>query len=227
MSCFLTKTARHSKISRETYNTKLCMSQKFKKAVEYFSKLQGIGPRQAARIALAVLNWPKSEITNFAQTISELSEGVGLCQSCFNFSESEICHICSNPRRDSAKICVVDKITSLNSIERSGLYLGHYHVLGGVINPVEGSLPSNLKINELVERTKRMQIQFSNGQSKELEVILATNPDTYGETTAMYIEELLRPLGVKTTRLAKGLSSSSHLEYADAITLQNAFKNRR
>lgn len=203
------------------------MSQKFKKTVEYFSKLQGVGPRQAARIALAVLNWPKSEIKNFAQIISELSDGVNLCQNCFNFSETELCHICSNPRRDLAKICVVDKVTSLNSIERSGLFLGHYHILGGVINPVEGSLPSNLKINELVERVKKLQTQFSNGQSKELEIILATDPDTYGETTAMYIQELIRPLGVKTTRLAKGLSSSSHLEYADAITLQNAFKNRR
>lgn len=204
------------------------MSQKFKKTVEYFTKLQGIGPRQATRIVLALLNWPKLEIINFAQTVSGLSEGINFCRNCFNFSEEDQqCQICLNLRRDSSKICVVEKVTSLNSIERTGLYLGHYHVLGGSINPIEGSLPDSLKIDELVQRIKNFQASSANGQDKRLEIILATNPDTYGETTAMYIEELLRPLGVKTTRLAKGLSSGSHLEYADAITLQNAFKNRR
>jgi len=196
------------------------MSLRFKKAIEYFTKLQGIGPRHATRIVLSLLNWPKAEIANFAQMVSELSEGINFCQNCFNVSEEEKCRICLNPRRDKNKICVVEKITSLNSIEKTGLYLGVYHVLGGSINPVEGSLPGNLKIDELIRRIK-------NSQVSSLEIILATNPDTYGETTAMYIEELLRPMGVKITRLAKGLSSGSYLEYTDAITLQNAFKNRR
>ena len=102
-----------------------------------------------------------------------------------------------------------------------------YHVLGGAINPVEGSLPASLKIKELLERIENFQKQNINGSTKELEIILATNPNTYGETTAMYLEELFRPLGIKTTRLAKGLSSGSYLEYVDSITLQNAFKNRR
>ncbi len=203
------------------------MSQKFKKAIEYFSKLQGIGPRQAARIVMAVLNWPKEEIANFSQVVSELVEGINFCQDCFNLSEEEKCQICTNPRRDPTKICVVERIIDLNSIEKTGLYRGLYHVLGGAINPVEGSLPGNLKIKELMARIKNFQKQNTNGHMQELEIILATNPNTYGETTAMYLQEIILPTGIKTTRLAKGLSSGSYLEYVDSITLQNAFKNRR
>jgi len=203
------------------------LSQKFKKAIEYFSKLQGIGPRQAARIVMAVLNWPKEEIANFSQVVSELVEGINFCQDCFNLSEEEKCQICTNPRRDPTKICVVERIIDLNSIEKTGLYRGLYHVLGGAINPVEGSLPGNLKIKELMARIKNFQKQNTNGHMQELEIILATNPNTYGETTAMYLQEIILPTGIKTTRLAKGLSSGSYLEYVDSITLQNAFKNRR
>ena len=203
------------------------LSQKFKRAIEYFSKLQGIGPRQAARIVMAVLSWPKEEVVAFAQTVLNLSEGVNFCSDCFNLSENHRCYICLDPRRETEKICVVEKIIDLNSIEKTGLYRGLYHVLGGAINPVEGSLPASLKIKELLERIENFQKQNINGSTKELEIILATNPNTYGETTAMYLEELFRPLGIKTTRLAKGLSSGSYLEYVDSITLQNAFKNRR
>lgn len=203
------------------------MSQKFKKAIEYFSKLQGVGPRQAARIVMAVLNWPKEEIANFSQVVSELVEGINFCQDCFNFSEDKKCQICASPRRDTAKICVVERIIDLNSIEKTGLYQGLYHVLGGAINPVEGSLPGSLKIKELMARIENFQKQNTNGHTQELEIILATNPNTYGETTAMYIQELVRPMNIKITRLAKGLSSGSYLEYVDSITLQNAFKNRR
>jgi len=203
------------------------LSQKFKRAIEYFSKLQGIGPRQAARIVMAVLSWPKEEVAAFAQTVLNLSEGVNFCSDCFNLSENHRCYICLDPRRETEKICVVEKIIDLNSIEKTGLYRGLYHVLGGAINPVEGSLPASLKIKELLERIENFQKQNINGSTKELEIILATNPNTYGETTAMYLEELFRPLGIKTTRLAKGLSSGSYLEYVDSITLQNAFKNRR
>ena len=186
---------------------------------------------------MTVLNWPKEEIAAFAQTVLNLSEGVKFCSDCFNLSEGEKCYICFDPRREAEKICVVEKVIDLNSIEKTGLYRGLYHVLGGAINPTEGSLPASLKIKELLQRIKLFKTssdakaledkQNTNSKVKELEIILATNPNIYGETTAMYLEELFRPLGIKTTRLAKGLSSGSYLEYVDSITLQNAFKNRR
>ncbi len=203
------------------------MSNKFKKAVEYIAKLQGIGPRQANRITLGVLNWPKEEIAKFAEAVFSLSEGVNLCQECFNFSEEARCRLCSDSKRDQAKICIVEKITDLEAIEKTGLYHGVYHVLGGAINPLEGSLPQNLKIKELENRIKNRLAIATNGAKEELEVIIATNPQTYGETTALYLEELLKPLSIKTTRLAKGLASGSTLEYADAATLHHAFKNRK
>jgi len=117
---------------------------------------------------------------------------------------------------------VVEKVLDLQAIERTGLFKGLYHVLGGAINPVDGVLPNNLKLAELKARLGR-----ANGEAKQVEIILATNPTTYGETTALYIEEMLKPLGITTTRLARGLASGSYLEYIDATTLQNALKNRR
>ena len=203
------------------------MSNKFKHAIQLFSELPGIGPRQATRIVTALLHWPREEIKKLSEAVSALQQGVNLCQICFNFSEETQCEICVNSQRDSNKICVVEKVVDLQSIEKTGFYRGHYHVLGGAINPVEGVLPRHLKIEQLVERIKNFQELHSNGHPADLEIILATNPTTYGDTTAMYIEELLKPMQIKTARLAKGLSSGSYLEYADAQTLQNAFKNRR
>ncbi|MBI2057494.1 MAG: recombination protein RecR [Candidatus Yanofskybacteria bacterium] len=203
------------------------MSLKFKKAVEYFAKLQGVGPRQATRIVVALLGWPKEEIAKFSEVVFGLAEGINLCQDCFNLSEESKCQVCSDPKRDQSKICVVEKITDLGSIEKTGLYRGLYHVLGGAIDPVEGLLPRSLRIKELLSRVENFKKNNTNGQTKELEVILATNPNTQGETTALYLEEILRPTAIKTSRLAKGLSSGSYLEYVDSITLQNAFKNRR
>lgn len=203
------------------------MSNKFKRAIQLFTELPGIGPRQAARIVTAILHWPREEIGKLAEAIAALQQGVNLCRICFNFSEEERCEICANLQRDQCKICVVEKVIDLQSIEKTGFYRGGYHVLGGAINPVEGVLPRHLKIEQLVDRIKNFQELHSNGHPAELEVILATNPTTPGDTTAMYIEELLKAMNVRTSRLAKGLSSGSYLEYADSATLQNAFKNRR
>ncbi len=203
------------------------MSNKFKKIVEYIAKFPGIGPRQSTRIAMGLLNWPKEELANLAEAIFSLSEGVNLCQSCFNFSENAHCSVCTDPKRDQTKICVVEKITDLEAVEKTGLYKGTYHVLGGAINPLEGALPQSLKIKELVERIKRSSSFSRPGLEKELEIIIATNPQTTGETTALYLEEVLKPLNIKITRLAKGLASGSTLEYADAATLHHAFKNRK
>lgn len=173
------------------------------------------------------MGWPKDEIAKFSTAVADLADGISYCRQCFNFSEQTICEICSHPQRDYSKICVVERLTDLQSIEKTGIYRGHYHVLGGAINPVDGVLPQHLKIEALIERIKNFQEQYRNGHTAELEIILATNPTTYGETTAMYLEELLRPSGVKISRLAKGLASGSYLEYVDPTTLQNAFKNRR
>lgn len=203
------------------------MSNKFKKAIVSFTQLPGIGPRQAARLVLSLLNWPREELVKFSETINALADGLNLCPQCFNFSEESLCEICANPQRDSSKICVVEKVTDLQSIEKSGFYRGFYHVLGGAINPVDGVLPRHLKIERLIDRIKHFQELPSNGRVVNLEIILATNPTTYGDTTAMYIEELLKPMNIQTSRLAKGLSSGSYLEYADPATLQNAFKNRK
>jgi len=201
---------------------KITMSIKFKKLTDYLAKLQGVGPRQSLRIGFGLLNWPPEELHNFAQSITDLAAGVRLCEQCFNLSENTKCHICSSPQRDQHKICVVEKVLDLQAIERTGLFKGLYHVLGGAINPVDGVLPNNLKLAELKARLGR-----ANGEAKQVEIILATNPTTYGETTALYIEEMLKPLGITTTRLARGLASGSYLEYIDATTLQNALKNRR
>lgn len=200
---------------------------KFKRAIQLFTELPGIGPRQAARIVTAILHWPREEIGKLAEAVAALQQGVSLCQVCFNFSEEERCEICANFQRDQNKICVVEKVIDLQSIEKTGFYRGGYHVLGGAINPVEGVLPRHLKIEQLIDRIKNFQELHSNGHPAELEVILATNPTTPGDTTAMYIEDLLKAMHIKTSRLAKGLSSGSYLEYADSATLQNAFKNRR
>lgn len=197
---------------------------KFKKTVQLFSKLPGIGPRQAMRLVLAVLNWPKEEIVKLADSVRELGEGINFCRRCFNLSDEDRCAICADAKRDAGKICVVEKITDLESIEKTGVYRGFYHVLGGAIDPLDGRLPGHLKIDALLARIKDWPKETDYAKP---EVILATNPDIPGETTALYLEEVLRPLGIKVSRLGRGLSSGTHLEYADQTTLKNAFQNRR
>ncbi|OGN03951.1 MAG: recombination protein RecR [Candidatus Yanofskybacteria bacterium RIFCSPHIGHO2_01_FULL_44_17] len=198
------------------------MSQRVQKLIEFFTKLPGIGPRQAARLVLDMLNWPAGELEEFSQSISGLGNGPILCTNCFNLTDEEKCSICSSHKRDQTRIAVVEKITDLQSMERTGAFNGVYHVLGGTINPSGGSLPHNLKISELLNRILELQ-----KLTPDVEVIIATNPNTYGETTALYLEEELKPLNVKTTRLARGLAAGSSVEYADEITLVNALKHRR
>lgn len=195
------------------------MSEKFKNLIAYFTKLPGIGPRQATRLILAMLEWPAEEISAFAGHIESLKSGPTLCSQCFNFSDAELCDICKNPRRNPRRIAVVERVTDLASIEKTGAYDGVYHVLGGAINPVGGYVPERLKIRELLERASAL--------SPDGEIILATNPNTYGETTALYLEQELKPSGVHVTRLARGLASGTSVEYADEITLANALKHRK
>jgi len=198
------------------------MPEKFEKLIKFFSKLPGIGPRQATRLVLAMLEWPDSEISRFAETLGTIKKGHLFCNQCFNFSETEKCRICSSTKRDQTRIAVVEKITDLQSMEKTGVFNGVYHVLGGAINPVEGYTPDKLRISELTARLKKLR-----ALTPDIEVIIATNPNTIGETTALYLEQELAPLQVKITRLARGLASGSTVEYADEITLANAFKHRK
>lgn len=173
------------------------------------------------RLVLAMVEWPKNELDEFSQSVSALKDGPTFCEECFNFADTEKCAICTSVKRDQTRIAVVEKVTDLQSMEKTGAFNGVYHVLGGHINPANGSLPQNLKIKELEFRIRELQ-----KLTPDIEVIIATNPNTYGETTALYIEEELKPLGVKLTRLARGLSVGSSVEYADEITLVNALKHR-
>jgi len=197
------------------------MSNKFQKLIEFFTKLPGIGPRQATRLVLAMLEWPEADLAEFSKLISEVKRGQTFCKECFNFADDGKCAICASVKRDKTRIAVVEKVTDLESMEKTGAFKGVYHVLGGAINPAEGTLPEKLKIAELVSRVKKLK-----KLTPDIEVILATNPNTHGETTALYLEEQLRPLKVKITRLARGLASGSSVEYADEITLANALKHR-
>lgn len=196
------------------------MNGKTKKIIEYFSKLPGIGPKHATRIMLDLLKWDKNEVENFSKTILELKEGIKLCSDCHNISDDDSCLICKDSRRNKNSICVVEKVTDLESIEKTGIHRGLYHVLGGAINPIDGNLPQNLNFSSLLKRIQKYP-------SSQLEIIIATNPNTIGETTALYLEDQLKPFNIKVTRLGRGLSAGSFLEYADEITLQNAFKNRK
>ncbi|MEK7616001.1 MAG: recombination mediator RecR [Patescibacteria group bacterium] len=198
------------------------MSEKFKNLVAFFTKLPGVGPRHATRLILAMLDWSPEDIETFAQHIEALKTGPTLCQQCFNFADADLCNICSNPRRNQRKIAIVEKVTDLASMEKAGVYDGVYHVLGGAINPAGGVLPEKLKISQLIIRAKDAQ-----------EIILATNPNTYGETTALYLEQELKSarggssFGGQITRLARGLAAGTSVEYADEITLANALKHRK
>lgn len=194
---------------------------KFKRITDFFAKLPGIGPRQATRLVLAMLEWPSEQLAGFGQALAELKTGNLLCQECFNFAQNEKCAICASTRRDQTRIAVVEKITDLQSMEKAGVFNGVYHVLGGAINPADGILPGKLKIMELVTRVLKLK-----KLTPDIEVILATSPNAVGETTALYLEEELKNFGIKLTRLARGLATGSSLEYADEATLAHALKHR-
>lgn len=191
--------------------------------------MPGVGPRQAARFVLALLEKDESELKELGQAISNLKKEIKFCRECFNISENlpdrqagGPCHVCSDPKRDRAKLLVLEKITDLDSIEKTGLYKGLYHVLGGAISPLDGATPETLRFKELEKRVGSLS------ENKELELIIATNPTTTGETTSLYIKDLFKDTrGVVLTRLGRGLASGSNLEYADETTLRNALEYRK
>jgi recombination protein RecR len=186
--------------------------------IDALSRLPGIGPKSAQRIAFHLLKSEVQDVTKLATVITEARQTVRFCGRCFNFSESELCHICDDDRRDASTVCVVEESRDVVAIERTGEYKGRYHVLLGSINPLEGVGPEQLKVRELLLRLDPEGIT---------EVILCLNPNTEGEVTAMYLARLLRPLGVKVTQLAMGLPVGGDLEFADEVTLGRALVGRR
>ncbi|OGM97782.1 MAG: recombination protein RecR [Candidatus Yanofskybacteria bacterium RIFCSPHIGHO2_01_FULL_41_21] len=199
------------------------MDERFKQIAKLFQRLPGVGPRQAVRFVLALLDKPDSEIEELGYAISHLKQDISFCNQCFNISDSAVCSVCSNPSRDRTKMLVVEKVTDLDSIEKTGLYKGLYHVLGGAINPLDNVLPDNLRIKHLESR-----INVLTESVKEVELILAMNPNTPGETTALYLKsQFTDKPNVLITRLGRGLASGSHLEYADESTLKHALEFRK
>jgi recombination protein RecR len=185
--------------------------------VAELSRLPGIGQRTAQRLAFHILRAPDDEATALSDAIREVKEKVGLCERCFNLAEGPLCRICADPSRDTSAICVVEEPADVIPIERTHEYRGLYHVLGGALSPIDGVDPEDLKIEELMARV---------GAGEVAEVILATNPTTTGEATALHIAELLRGR-VAVTRLASGLPVGADLEHADEVTLGKALAGRR
>ena len=188
------------------------------KLVEHFRLLPGIGYKTAVRMAFHVLDMPEDKAKGFAEAILEAKEKIGKCKVCMDISEEEVCPICSDPTRDRTTICVVESSKDVLAIEKINDYKGLFHVLGGLINPIEGVGPNDIHVKELISRLKDDQIR---------EIILATNPSIEGEATAMYISRLLKPAGIKVTRIANGIPVGGELEFADAHTLACAFDGRK
>lgn len=184
---------------------------------EQFAKLPGIGMKTAQRLAYFVMSMSDDEVMEFSEAIINAHEKVGLCSVCQNLTDKEVCPVCDDVRRDHSVICVVEGPKDVSAFERTKEYTGVYHVLHGLISPIDNITPDSLKIKELLARIQKGGVE---------EVIMATNPTVEGEATAMYISRLIRPLGVKVTRLAFGLPVGANLEYADEVTLFKALENR-
>ena len=185
--------------------------------IEKLCGLPGIGPKSAQRIAFFILSIPRDDAVELARAIVEVKDKVRFCSTCFNISEGESCSICADARRDETVICVVEEPRDVIAIERSGRFRGTYHVLGGAISPIDGVGPEELRFRELVERLR---------SGKVTELIAATNPNAEGEATALYMAQLVRPLGITVTRIARGLPVGGDLEYADEVTLGRALDGR-
>lgn len=186
--------------------------------IDEFAKLPGVGPKTAQRLTFYLLRKPQDDSVKLGEAAMRLKEELGNCKICCNIAENELCPVCENKGRDEASVCVVGEPMDVIAIEKTGRFKGLYHVLGGIISPVEGIGPDDLFIAELVKRVKDGGIE---------EVILATNPNLEGETTALYVQKMLTPYSVKVTRLAHGLPVGTDLEYADELTLSRALDGRR
>ena len=190
--------------------------------VNAFRKLPGIGERTATRLAFFVLNQPEQLARQLADALVDVKQRVGLCQRCCNLTDQPVCSICDDARRDPSLICVVERTQDLRAIERTGDFRGLYHVLHGLISPLDGVGPDDLHLRELVQR-----LQSSPEADEVQEVIAATSPSVDGEATALYLKRLLEPMGLRVTRIASGVPIGSDLEYTDRVTLTRALEERR
>jgi len=192
-------------------------SESVDRLIEEFSKLPGIGRKTAMRLVFYILKEDKSEAERLAQALLDVKERVKYCSICFNITEADPCFVCLDEKRDKSIICVVEEANDVLALEKTGVYNGLYHVLGGALSPLDGIGPDNLRVQELLHRLKE----------PVGEIILATNPNVEGEATAIYLSKLIKPLGIKVTRIARGLPVGGDLEYADQVTLMRALEGRR
>lgn len=193
-------------------------AQSIEKLISQLSRLPGIGRKTAQRLAFHILNMDKSDVDELADSIKSAKEKIKLCKYCCNMTDKEVCDICSDPKRDQTTICVVEGPSDVVAMENTHEYNGLYHVLHGAISPMDNIGPEDIKLRELLQRLQR--------QTEVSEVILANNSDVEGEATANYIARLLKPSGIKCTRIASGLPYGSSLEYADEVTLGRAIEGR-
>ncbi len=192
--------------------------------IEELVKLPSVGQKSAQRLALHLLRVPREDALRLADAIRAVRERVGFCGTCGNFSEGDPCSLCRDPQRDAGVLCVVEQPGDVLALERTGTFRGRYHVLGGALSPLEGTSPEQLRIRQLLER---LRANGPDGQPEVREIILATNPNVNGEATALYLSRLIGPLGVKVTRIARGVPMGSDLEYSDLVTLSRALEGRR
>jgi len=186
--------------------------------LEELERLPGIGPKSAQRIAYWLLTAESADAERLAGAITEVKRTIHFCPVCFNFAEGDLCSVCADPQRDRSAVCVVEEPRDLVAIDRTGEFRGTYHVLQGAISPMDGIGPERLRIHELINRLAPGEIT---------EVVIATNPNVEGETTALYLARLIKPLGIKVTRIASGLPVGADLEFADEVTLGRALEGRR
>ena len=193
------------------------IAQPLQVAIEELNKLPGIGKKTALRLALFILKSNKESVDQFIKSLTELKSKLRLCSRCFNLAEGELCQVCMSQKRDKSIICVVEEASDVIAIERTNEYNGLYHVLGGVLSPLSGIGPDSLKIKELISRFNSEDIK---------EVLLALNPDTEGETTTLYLAKLIKPFGIRVTRIARGIPIGGDLEFADEATIGRAVNGR-
>jgi recombination protein RecR len=186
--------------------------------IDELGRLPGVGPKSAQRIAFHIIQSDRVDVSRLSEVLKSVKERVKFCTICGNISEEQLCRICRDPKRDDSLICVVEESKDVLAIEKTREFKGKYHVLGGAISPIDGIGPENLRIKELITRLAQTQIN---------EVIIATDPNLEGEATATYLTRLIKPLGIRVSRLASGLPVGGDLEYADEITLGRAFEGRR
>ncbi len=192
------------------------LSQSLQHAVDELSKLPGIGKKSAQRLVFYLLKLPRAEVIALAQALMNVKEKAIYCSTCFNITDTDPCAICSDPRRDRSVLCVVEEANDVLALEKTGQFRGLYHVLGGALSPLDDIGPDDLRIKELLARVT----------SETKEIILANNPNAEGEATAIYLSRLLKPRGIKISRIARGIPMGTDLEYADEITLTRALEGR-